>query len=301
MRIRLAIGCALTSSLVLWAGVAWSRSDDASLKEKVLKTYPEALRALETHFDKAFGSVTGTEEHGVGKPKHLRIGGLFTFASNGPHLAKVTRIAAGTAINNQKSLTPRETVFCFNKENSFSLVKEEGKPDFTIMSLATNKDEHTFIKNQMGFWLYSYLRAPFSMGGLSMHTIIADGGIAIQRVSLVQRDDEPLLKIEFDFKKGQNKRLRDAGWVLVAPQEKWVIREYELSDVTHVYHGLVEYAQPQDGFPVPKRVVSTRTPLGGRQPTDSGTYDFKELRFGDVPDSEFQLSAFGLVDARPSP
>ena len=41
MRIRLAIGCALTSSLVLWAGVAWSRSDDASLKEKVLKTYPK--------------------------------------------------------------------------------------------------------------------------------------------------------------------------------------------------------------------------------------------------------------------
>ena len=126
------------------------------------------------------------------------------------------------------------------------------------MSLATNKDEHAFIKNQMGFWLYSYLCAPFSMGGLLMHTIIADGGIAIQRVSLVQRDVEPLLKIEFDFKKGQNKRLRDAGWgASLRLEEKWVIREYELSDVTHVYHGLVEYAQPQDGFPVPKRVVST--------------------------------------------
>jgi len=68
-----------------------------------------------------------------------------------------------------------------------------------------------------------------------------------------------------------------------------------------VFRGRVEYGQPQDGFPVPKRVVSTRSPLGERQPTDIETYEFNELHFGDVPDGQFQLSAFGLPDVRQSP
>jgi len=282
--------------------LVWSRDDDASLKERVLQSYPSALKALENHFAKAFGSVTGLEEHGIGKPIHIRVGGKFTFASSWPDLGKVTRVAMLTTMNDQKSKGPKEMVFCFNKENSFWLLKEEGKSEFTVKSLDTNKAEQSFVKEQMDFWLYSYLHAPFSIGGPSMSSLIADGGAAIERVSLVRRDDKTHLKIAFDFKNGANKRLRSlAGWVLVAPEEKWVIHEYEFTDTINMWGGRVEYAQPQDGFPVPKRVVSTRSPLRGRPPTDIDTYEFKELHFADVPDSEFRLSAFGLPDARRSP
>ena len=135
-----------------------------------------------------------------------------------------------------------------------------------------------------------------------MSSVIANGGSAIQHVTSLLRDDKTYLKIEFDFKKGENKRLRKlGGWVLVAPEEKWVIHEYEFTDTINVYHGRVAYAQPQDGFPVPKRVVCTRSILGQRQPTDIDAYEFNELHFGDVPDTEFQLSAFGLADVRQSP
>jgi hypothetical protein len=303
MRLRpSAIGCALTGSLLLWASSAWTRDDEAALKERVLKTYPVALRALETHFAKAFGSVTGSEEHWIGKPRHILVAGRFTFASRWPDLAKVTRLATLTTMKDGKTKAPKETAFCFNKENAFMLVKEEGKPEFAIKSLAANKDGQSFVKDQMESWLYSYLHAPFSLGGPSMSSIIADGGSPIQRVSLVRRDDKTYLKIEFDFKKGGNKRLRKlAGSVLVAPEEKWVIHEYEFTDTINVWQGRVEYGQPQDGFPVPKRVVSTRLILGERHPTDIDTYDFNELHFGDVPDSEFQLPAFGLPDVRQSP
>jgi hypothetical protein len=296
------IGCALTGSLLVWASSAWTRGDDASLKERVLKTYPNALRALETHFAKAFGSVTGSEEHWVGKPRHVRIRGLFTFASRWPHLGKVTRLATLTTIKDGKTKAPKETVFCFNKENSFMLVKEEGKPEFAIKSLAANKDGQSFVKDQMDAWLYSYLHAPFSLGGPSMSSVIADGGSPIERVSSFRRDDRAYLKIEFDFKKGRNQRLRKlAGWVLVAPEEKWVIHEYEFTDTINVWHGRVEYAQPQDGFPVPRRVVSTRSTLGDLHPTDIDTYEFNELHFGDVPETEFQLPAFGFPDVRQPP
>ncbi len=237
---------AMALLLVLGPGWAWTRDDEAATKDRFLKTYPAALKALQARFAKAFGSVTGTQEHGIGGPNHIRIDSRFSFAARMPDLA--------------------------------------------------------FIKDQMTTGLYSYLHAPFSLGGPSMSSLIANGGAVIQRVASVRRGDQTLMKIEFDFKKGANKRLRKlAGWVLVAPDQKWVLHEYEFTDTTNVWGGHVEYAQPQDGFPVPKRVVATRSAPGQRQPTDIDSYEFNEIYFGDVPDGEFELAAFGLPDARRAP
>lgn len=153
---------AMALLLVLGPGWAWTRDDEAATKDRFLKTYPAALKALQARFAKAFGSVTGTQEHGIGGPNHIRIDSRFSFAARMPDLA--------------------------------------------------------FIKDQMTTGLYSYLHAPFSLGGPSMSSLIANGGAVIQRVASVRRGDQTLMKIEFDFKKGANKRLRKlAGWVLVAP------------------------------------------------------------------------------------
>ena len=80
-----------------------------------------------------------------------------------------------------------------------------------------------------------------------------------------------------------------------------MIHEYEFTDTGSVWHGHVEYNSATDGFPVPRRVVCTRSARGQPRPTDIDTYEFKDLHFGDVPDSEFQLSAFGISGARESP
>ena len=277
-------------------------SSNAALKEKVLKSYPEALRALEARFARAFGSVTGTEEHFVGKPNHLKINGRFTFASRRPNLAKVTRLATMTRMSDQKTSPPKETVFCCNTEHSFWLVREAGKREFTVRSFATDKEGQSFIRNQMPSWLYSYLDAPFSLGGPSMSAVIGEAGAAIERVSAVHQGDKAHLKIEFDCKKAKSKLLRSvAGWVVVSPDEKWVIREFEFTDARGVFHGRVEYTAPEDGFPIPKRVFSTGMARGERQPNVIQTYEFHELHFGDVPDSEFQLSTFGISEPLRSP
>jgi hypothetical protein len=295
-------GAVLLVSLLLWASSASARDDETALKARVLENYPAALRLLESHFANAFGSVTATEEHWVGKPRHVQIRGQLTFASGWPHRGKVTRLAALTTMNDRQTKAPKETVFCFNTESSFMLVKEAGKSQFAIESLAKNKDGQSFVKDQMDSWLYSYLHAPFSLGGPSMHSVIGDGGSSVERVTSMRRDGKALLKLAFDCKKGENKRLRKlSGWVLLAPEEKWVIHEYEFTDTINVWRGRVEYAPSQDGFPVPKRVVATRSTLGERQPIDIDTYLFSDLHFGDVPDSEFQLAAFGLSDVRHGP
>ena len=48
----------------------------------------------------------------------------------------MTRFATLTTMKDEKTNAPKETVFCFNNENEFWLVKEAGKPEFTVKSLA---------------------------------------------------------------------------------------------------------------------------------------------------------------------
>ena len=86
------------------------------------------------------------------------------------------------------------------------------------------------------------------------------------------------------------------GWILVEPEKKWVLREYELGHRKQVIRGLVEYGDPQDGFPLPKRVVIKGFPRGSSEPTFIQIFTFEDLRFVDVPDGEFTLAAFGLPE-----
>jgi hypothetical protein len=293
----LATCLALAVSLFLWTGSARASDDEKALKTKVLSSYPAALSVLEARFAKAFGTVTLSEEVWVGKPKHIRLGGQYTFAVNGSGLAKVTRTAALTTVNDAQTRAPKATVFCCNRENSFWLVREAGKPEFAIRSIAKGGEDQAFIKAQMHPWLYNYLHAPFTLGGLSARTVIADGGTAIKRVSKVRRDGKADLKVEFDLSKAANKRLRSTkGWVIVAPEEEWVIQEYEVTYATGIARGRVDYAAPNNGFPVPKRVTSSESAIGAGQPTHDEIHEFNELHFGEVPESEFQLRAFGLTE-----
>ena len=290
---RKAIAAVMMSSLVGWSDFGWATDDDALLKMKVLKVYPDALKELETHFSKAFGSGSGSEEHGIGTKMARRIDGQFTFAAKGPFLAKVARKATSTTMKEKKRTAPGpiETVFCYNKTNSFSLKKDAGSSEYQIKAFDENKDGELPLKQQMVAWVYKYLEAPFRLRLMRMSAAVAHPDFSIQHVSEVHEGNKTFLKIEFDFKKSlQN----CAGWITVAPDEKWVLHDYEYSDIQDFFRGHIDYGEPQGGFPVPKRVVITRMNPAERRPTSVVTFDFENLKFGDVPDSDFTLAAFGF-------
>ena len=193
------------ASSALWTTLAWS-SDEGQLKDRVLKSYPEALKALETRYGNVFGSISGTEEHSVGKPRHIRLVSQFTFASRSPYFSRTSRVASLATLKDGNTTGPKETVFCCNKENSFWLVKESGQPKFAIRSLVAIKGGQSPLEDQMNNWLYVCIRAPFMISGPSMSAVIADGASPMQRVSAERRGVEEYLKIEFDFRKNDGTR-----------------------------------------------------------------------------------------------
>jgi hypothetical protein len=279
-----------TCSLLFSSSLASGQEGDAARKERVQREYPAALKALESRFARAYGSGTSSEEQKIGTEGHTRNDCAVTFASRRPDMAKVVLISSRTTVNDGKVSQPREVVLCYNTKNSFWLAKPAGDSKYTVQSLEKDNDPKIGSRRQLYHQL-RFLDAPYMVGTLRMSLAFARPGFSIGRVSSLQKDGKPRLKIEFALP-----QRNASAWVVVAPDEKWAIHEYDYRDISDSYHGKVDYSEPVEGYPVPKRVTITQTSVVKTQPPQSYTFDFDEFHFGDAPDREFTLAAFGLTD-----
>jgi hypothetical protein len=289
---RTAIGrvvLATTCSLLVWSSPASGREDEAALKERVMKVYPQALKELETHFAKASGAGTCVVDQRVGTDAHFRIDSRVTFACNRPFLAKTVSLASRTTMKDKKTDPVREVVFCYNTENSFWLAKPAGDAEYIVNLIDTDKDERSRVRSQIRQTL-RFLDAPYTAGGLRMSLAFARPNFSIRRVSALNEGDRNRLRIEFELKGGRGL----TAWVVVAPDERWVIHEYEYKDFQDTRHGRIEYGEPIDGFPVPKRVRLTESSAGNLLATASYGFDVDQIHFGDVIERDFSLAAFGV-------
>ncbi len=203
-------------------------------------------------------------------------------------------------------------MYCYNKDYSFTLSKKDVYSQYIIRSFDKNVEGEPphHLKVQVDGWLYEYLDAPFSFFAAyqPLSRIISSDGFSIERISEVPQDGENCLKLEVRLKEGTWKIAKGRpspeydGWILVAPEKKWVLREYELGHGSVALRGRVEYGDIQDGFPVPRRVVNQAIDRRSREPQNIYAFTFEDLRFVDVPDREFTLAAFGLPElGQPGP
>jgi len=278
--------------LLFWSCSARGQEDEASLKERVMKVYPQAIQALESHFAKASGTGTKAEEYRIGTEGHFRMDSRLTFTCNRPLLAKVVAFASRTTLKDHKTTPVREVVFCYNMKNSFWLSKPPGRSEYTVTLIETDKGKNPRVRREIDYAL-EFLDAPYTVGTMPMSLALARPGFSIQRVSALHEEDKNYLKIEFEIKGGRGL----SGWAVVAPDEKWVIHEYECKDIQDTYHGRIEYSEPIDGFPVPKRVRITSSTAGQALSRDSYAFDVDQIHFGDVLDPDSSLAAFGIPES----
>jgi hypothetical protein len=312
-----AIGASIFGFLFLWSSLSCARDDEAALRSRVLKEFPEALKVLEEHFAGAVGSVNYSLETRIGQPRHIQQEGNAKFLTRRPYWARVTASerlpakssglgAAGKGAAEIATSSGREIVYGYNEDYSFSLSKKDADPQYIIKSLDKNEggEPPRHLKVQVDGWLYEYLDAPFSFSAVyqPLSRIISSDRFSIQRVSEVRHDGENCLKLEVRLKEGTWKIAQGkpspeyAGWILVAPEKKWVVREYELRQSIVALRGRVEYGDIQDGFPLPKRVVTEAMDTRSEKPIFRHEFTFEDLRLVAPPDREFTLAAFGLPE-----
>lgn len=130
---------------------------------------------------------------------------------------------------------------------------------------------------------------------------INDPGFHLHRVTYIPQKERQAVKIEFDYSPptGKSKIPSLKGWVLYDPDSFWVISEYNVqaewvsTKIKALTAVTYEYEQTADDFPIPKRVIRRFTPESGVNRESQYVFDLKEA---DVPESEFTLSAFGLLE-----
>ena len=275
--------------------------EDKALRERVLSEYPRALEALRAHLSKGSGVVVRSVERGIGTNRHRLTVGRTVFESKRPGMARVVSDTDSTR-DSEKGATSKhtQTVYCYNRDYSFKLSREGGSSAYSIASFEKNVNGKSPMETrEMGLRLSMYLDAPTGLYVFPISSILADPRFSLERVSQAVEKNKQLVKIEFNVK-ADGQREGYKAWLLVSPAEAWTLYAYDMRtdrNKDHVY-GTLEYGEPLRGFATPKRVVHVRDKRGGTTPTEIQTYDIEEIRFVDVPESDFTLAAFGLPDVQ---
>jgi hypothetical protein len=143
-----------------------------------------------------------------------------------------------------------------------------------------------------------FLGAPLRCVYLDMPTILELPTFHLEGTDEILEGGEKLLRLKVRYQYG---RLSPhEGWILVAPEKSWAIREYRISsgrkdgrDV--IWAGKVEYGRSVDGVPIPKRALYT-IPISQGQGVRVDECIFEEFVPGPTPREEFTLAAFGLPE-----
>lgn len=128
-------------------------------------------------------------------------------------------------------------------------------------------------------------------------TDLSQSEFILKKVGPVNEGNEELVKAEFEYKNPEkpNWPLK-SGWIVYDPQNYWVIRNYQLrrqiGAADSVINAKLLYKRSNNGVPLlTTEFVEDKT--GDLRGTDEIEYRLEE---GDVPESEFTLSAFGLPE-----
>lgn len=199
-------------------------------------------------------------------------------------------------------------VIGFNHRYAFALRrKTESSPwvvkDLTIAPGGTAEDyggERTFGQFQMASLALMWL------DGELLETWLQKPEFHVLRSRLVTMGGEDLVEVTFDCTHKPDDRGygMQGGQMVLDPKRFWCLRNYDIRTESQSVRGtrksqVLEIAELEGGFPVPKRIVRERhaTFTTGKTNVMIDRFEFHLEIPHDLPDeSEFTLSAFGLPE-----
>jgi hypothetical protein len=284
-------------------GAQLARADDASLREMVLRDYPQALATLENRLSSAKGVVRRSIERRAKAGSRVSTQ-TFAFECKRPYMARV--VSDGNVTRTRGDIETSKhvlRVLCYNRDYSFQLGREDANTKWSLTSLENSQDGRSNEGVTMTHSLSVYLGAPYSMWVRTLSSLFSEEGFSVRAVSPISHRDKQMLKIEFDRKPSTKAKAKAngrgdyQGWLVVSLDEAWVLYSYEYMDkARNAWRGTVEYGEVRRGIPVPKRVVHTIEGAKEDGLRSQLTYDFDEISLVDVPDRDFTLAAFGFPE-----
>jgi hypothetical protein len=230
----------------------------------------------------------------------------------GQKLKRETEVAFWTHGDSQKyvmknSASGAESVLCRSVSSGyvFSLRRASRSEDFVVSRIdaygleADDDKKSEQLLLQVGL---EFLLSPCSVEGKFLPDLVDSPGFALRSA---QPGDGNQFVLLFDFVSSDpNQMSIQNGRIVLSPDEKWSVLEYELPLGSGNIYSKVEYdgkSIGEDGFRVPSKVLYQEWggPVGRSELGTNVEFVFTECNPHVGSDSEFTLTSFGLSEAKP--
>ncbi len=298
--------------LILLAQASSSRSDDA-LKRRVQEEYPIALAKLEARYGTMHGQADFEEIFSQSDkvPRTEKTAKVdFAFAGNSSKVSSTSTKSTESHQTKPVDQLVYQSVHGLNPDYCFYLLKRQAGDEFVLKRVS---DDLTQGWSDVLRYHGGEVRAPISIDHIPVSLLWKEKRFQIDDVVEETVADGPKrLKIQFTVKRPADEPIlppngfNATGWVVVSPEEGWIIREYyKLSSrngaPANTRIGKIEYARSPDGHLDP--VKYTQMIYRGRalrenpgDPLVSHKLILKSMKFEALPESEFRLPAFGIPE-----
>jgi hypothetical protein len=277
------------------------QNDVDAVRRRFLSEYPAALSAWESRCARSEGTYRLTEHDPKKKEASQReILAIFKCKLPAMSVLELTHTRNGAL---------ERAVSGYNDKYAFSLKKATEGGEYAVESLQPIRRPEDVPGNSLvRKMLRPVLWVPYAIP-FSIDRMVSSPRFMVRAISPVSRNGKDMLRIEFDWPNDPSRkkptRGKDTGgfegFILVSPQEKWVLYEFECRQKSGAgrsgWRGSADYQGTVDGFPIPKRVAHQVLKLPEGDVVSSYAYDFLDFRFADVPDNEFTLARFGVPES----
>lgn len=282
--------------LPFWMSSCFS-AESVDWKSRFLKEYPEAASKIE----KATSSLQMVSERIIMNSTGNIVENINYFSDIHKYRIDFSR-EEGAEESSEKA---GEDVIVLTPNGRFKLYRQGGHKDYQVDGINTGSQSSYLEKIRLSNPL------PFSshcIFEISIIEFMRKPDFEVIKVEEVQQNNKLLIKIHWQFsyidqgnELGKKEENIAGGWILLSPEENWVLYEYLFHGSINLYpntglNAVVEYSDIAiDGVPIPKAVTIFRYTEGKR-----GDIAFKTEAIKITPQkanaSLFQLSAFGIPD-----
>jgi hypothetical protein len=300
MAVALALGAIATST-------AWA---DEVLKNRLLKEGPAGWAKLENLSRGLVASGTQTVEvPAMGEQVASTSKVRWSFGSKGG-LVRTVRVRPGESGSVKQAFVagPRFN-FTLQAETPQNpgVVDPDAAADWHVPFMGPDRQPIDFVvKEGVG----RYIRAPFTLMGMSLPDLVDDPAFAIEAVDAVQHQGSELVRLTFKYNNPTKLDGRPTitehlsgtamtgGKVLLDPMRCWAIKTASLTTNTGGRPIIViDYGDEINGVPSLKRVVERWVTADAPDDTELAQitkFEFDEFTPGGLSDDDFTLAAFGV-------
>jgi len=255
---------------------------DDSLQKEVLPKYASALKRLEEFYSHV--RIVGTGRYRA-YPSSVDRQFSVEFLAKGD----ARRLTRTRTVDGKGEGVGTRYAWVTTPNLCFELFRAPDRSNYVVRSLAPGGCPQ--LSDQMRF-NGQLCDAPFSLADIRVRELLESRNFRVSGVSWVDAGGTKLLRMQFQRSAPAG---FTSGWILVDPQQAWVLREYETTSASQSTggHGVLEYRGSGDGIPLLRRATLDWTQKG--KATESHELRVETIAWEEVPEEAFTLSAFGIT------